>query len=71
MISLNMDLGGGVETSADQGCNCSTMVKGCEILCGKPAAWRHPYYPDGRFCQEHKELVAVFRPQEWERIETR
>lgn len=71
MISLNMDSEGGVETTADQSCNCSTRVKGCEIPCGKTAVWRHPHFPDGLFCEEHKDIVGVFRPDLWERIETR
>lgn len=38
-------------------------------FCGKPAPWRHPRYPTGAFCQEHKEKLAQFFPHGWYRAD--
>jgi len=36
-----------------------------EKLCGQPAAWRHPEYPAGAFCEDCKKAAESFFPNNW------
>lgn len=46
-------------------CNCEIMTDKGLKLCNKPAIWKHPRYLDGKFCEECKENVAYFFPNDW------
>lgn len=42
--------------------------KGTDTICGKPAKWKHPRWPTGMYCEEHKKLLAEFFPNNWSLI---
>lgn len=39
-------------------------------LCGKPAQWKHPRWPTGTYCNEHKRSLETFWPNSWIRLIT-
>ena len=45
-------------------CNVEKYNEGFGV-CGAPAEWKHPRYPDGIFCDKCKENVAAFFPDNW------
>ena len=47
-------------------CNMEIYKKG---FCNEPAEWKHPRWPDGLFCDEHKEVLEDFFKDNWERID--
>jgi len=49
-------------------CNVWKFNKGTDIICGKPAKWKHPRWPTGMYCEEHKKLLAEFFPNNWSLI---
>ena len=49
-------------------CGCTKVGKFTNRDCGRVGEWRHPRYPNGLFCNKHKELVEHFFPNDWSRI---
>jgi hypothetical protein len=39
------------------------------IRCPKPARWKHPRYPEGGYCDAHKQLIAHWLPDGWSPLE--
>lgn len=37
--------------------------------CGEQAEWKHPRWPDGLFCDDHKKLLKNFFKEGWKKIE--
>jgi hypothetical protein len=52
-------------------CNVTVVVKNdkkvCEE-CGKEAVWAHPRWPEGIYCEEHKEELVNFFPRGWYKV---
>ena len=46
-------------------CNTKDFRDHVFVVCEEPAIWEHPRYPDGAFCDKHKESVAAFFPNDW------
>lgn len=42
-------------------------VKGL-VKCGCSAHWKHPRWPTGQFCNDHKKTLETFFPENWEEI---
>jgi hypothetical protein len=36
--------------------------------CGVEAHWKHPRWPEGCYCDEHKAVLETAFPDNWERI---
>lgn len=34
-------------------------------ICGMSAKWKHPRWPTGTFCDEHKETLEKIWPDDW------
>jgi hypothetical protein len=37
--------------------------------CGEPAIWKHPRWPTGVYCEDHKRTLEQFFPNDWQKIE--
>lgn len=48
-------------------CNVEVYDEGLR-MCGTQAEWKHPRYPDGLFCDEHKKMTEFFFKDGWEKI---
>jgi len=46
-------------------CNIEKYKKG---FCGQEAKWKHPRWPTGYYCDEHKETLSSFWPDDWKRL---
>ena len=46
-------------------CNIETYGEG---LCNGPAEWKHPRWPTGLYCNEHKKILEDFFKGNWEKI---
>jgi len=42
---------------------------GYKGLCNEQAEWKHPRWPTGLFCDEHKRDLEDFFKSDWERID--
>lgn len=54
---------------SEQSATCNMESYRRRTLCGKPALWKHPRWPDGTYCQEHKEILELRFPNNWERLQ--
>lgn len=52
----------------DLKCNMTKCELNGFIECGEEAYWKHPRYPDGLFCNYHKELLENFFKDGWSEI---
>ena len=50
-------------------CNCKKFIDHKFQECGKSAKWKHPRYPDGKFCNGCKEDISSFFPNDWSLLE--
>lgn len=55
-------------TKAEEQCNMTAIRDGSEIRCSGRALWHNPRWPTGAFCEAHKEALAKFYPENWERF---
>jgi hypothetical protein len=46
-------------------CNTEQIINGTPQFCGKPAPWRHPRYPTGAFCDDCRNYLVRYFPNNW------
>ena len=51
-----------------QACNIEEYTDNGLAECGKTALWKHPRWPTGTYCDQHKESLEDFWPNNWTRI---